>query len=403
MNCAMRQVAYDTTVLMAAVCTVGMAFVTTVLAQEAAPPRFIDERRLPDFGQQEAARRAAEVEAARKRAEEEERARQAAEAERKAAEEKAEIERVAEQERARRAAEAAREAAEEEALRQNAEETARARQAAEATAAEVAREQARERKAAAEDLARRMAAPTGPCKDVQLDVQPRPAGRLELKLASPCLSGRNVTLSYEAYDFVRTVDGSGQLTFVLDLFAGKAPLSLKQEDGTKTEIDVSEVDLKGLSKVAVLWTMPVNLDLHATEYLASRGGEGHVWSKSPASMDAALAASREGNRGRGFLSTDDTGSGEGIHAEVYTFIHNPSQKNGAVTLLIDYESRGDVPQGDYCGDGKFAEVEVGVVRLRPSGRIEKEKVRLGPAPCGERLTEATRFNPDTLSDLVARQ
>ena len=100
---------------------------------------------------------------------------------------------------------------------------------------------------------------------------------------------------------------------------------------------------------------------------------------------------------------DDTGAGEGTHAEVYTFLHNSSQRNGAVTLLIDYETRGDIAQGDYCGNGKLSTVEAQVVRLRPGGNVEKETVRLGSVPCGQRIPESQRFNSDTLSDLVARR
>ena len=98
----------------------------------------------------------------------------------------------------------------------------------------------------------------------------------------------------------------------------------------------------------------------------------------------------------------DDGRGEGMHAEVYTFLHNKSQRSGAITLIIDYETRGDTPSGEYCGNGSLAAVEAVVIRMRPGGRIEKENVRLSSAPCGEKLPEAKRFNSDTLSDLVAR-
>ncbi|MGD9669278.1 MAG: hypothetical protein AB7U75_09485 [Hyphomicrobiaceae bacterium] len=366
--------------------------------------------------QAEAARRAAEEKTARERAEQEERARQAAEAARKASEEEAARKRAEQEQRARQAAEAARKAAEEEAARKRAEQEQRARQAAEA--ARKAAEQAAARKkdeqeerarqtaegrsrSAADDLARRMSS-NGACRDMQLATEPKPAGRLEIKLRSPCLAGRPVTFVYAGHEFVRTVGDGGELTFVLDMFEGAAPVALKLDDGSTTNIDASSVNFAQVSKVAVLWSAPVNLDLHALEYLAPRDGPGHVWSKSPGSLDAALTAAREGSRGRGFLSTDDTGAGSGTHAEVYTFLHNKNQRQGAITLLIDYETRGDMPSGDYCGQGRLAVIEALVVRLRPGGKVEKETVRLGSAPCGQQLPESKRFNSDTLSDLLAR-
>ncbi len=333
-------------------------------------PSFVDERRLPLGGDDAAADREAkpkpaEEEATSKRAEEEERARQAAEAQRS-------------------------KAAEEAAARKRAEEEERSRQAAEAT-----------RKSAADDLAQRMSS-GGHCENVQIATKPQPAGRLEINVQAPCLAGRNVTFIYGGHDFVRSAGASGVLAFTLDLFEGAVPLALRLEDGTSTDIDLSAVDLTGISKVTILWSAPVNLDLHALEYLAPRGGPGHVWAKAPSSLDAALSAMSEGSRGRGFISMDDAGDGPGVHAEVYTFLHNKSQRHGAITLLIDYETRGDVPSGDHCGAGKLAEVEAQVIRLRRGGRVEKETVRLGPEPCGQQLPEAKRFNSDTLSDLVAK-
>lgn len=365
----------------------------------------------------EAKRKAEEDEAARRKAEEETRARQAAEAKRKAEEEEAVRRKAEEETRARQAAEARRRA-DEEAARRKAEDEVRARDAAEAKRKaedeEAQRRKAEEetrarqeaeakRKAAAGSIAQRMSASGGTsCSDVQLNSKALPAGRIEINLKSLCLSGRNVTFTYASHQFVRAVGSNGELQFVLDLFEGAAPLALKLPDGATTPVDLSGVDFKGVSKVAVLWSTPVNLDLHAQEYLASRGSPGHVWANSPGSLDQSQAAARDGNKSRGFIGMSDDGQGEGTHAEVYSFLHNPNQRNGSVTLIIDYETRGDVPSGRYCGDGDLARIEVQVVRLRPGGRVEKETVRFGAVPCGQKVPEATRFNRDLLGDLVAR-
>lgn len=411
----------------AALMVVGPGTRVALAQGQSQPPSFVDERRLPEDGgaaskarqSEEAlkrlkdesdrlrerlsaeteARRKAEEDAAHKvtqdeadqeKARQEESARQAAEAARKAADKEAVREKASEEESARQAAEASRKAAEQDAARKRNEDEARSHKQAEGR-----------RGTAAEDLAQRMSS-GGTCRDVQLATQAQPAGRLEIKLRSPCLAGRPVTFTYAGHGFVRTLDNAGNLTFMLDMFEGSAPLSLKLEDGSTTNIDTSAVNFAQVSKVAVLWSPPVNLDLHAFEYLAPRDGPGHVWSKSPASFEAAITAAREGARGRGFLSTADTGDGTGLHAEVYTFLHNKNQRQGAITLVLDYETRGDMPSGEHCGQGKLASIEALVVRLRPGGGVEKETVRMSSAPCGQKLPDAKRFNSDTLSDLLAR-
>ena len=361
-------------------------------------PSFIDERRLPQNGTDVSKDAQQDDSTKRQKAEEEERARQAAESARKAAEEEAARQeaarRKAEEERARQAAENARKAAEQEAARKEA-----ARRKAEEERARQTPEP--RRGSAADDLAQRMLS-GGACKDVQLATQPQPAGRIEIKLHSSCLAGRPVTFTYAGHDFVRTLDNNGDLTFLLDLFEGAAPLALKFDDGSKTDINVSGVSLAQISKVAVLWSAPVNLDLHAFEYLAPKDGKGHVWAKAPASLETVMAEAKDGARGRGFLSTADTGEGAGTHVEVYTFLHNKNQRHGAVTLMIDYETRGAVPSGEHCGKGALAIIEALVVRMRPGGAVDKEIVRLGPAPCGDPLPDSKRFNSDTLGDLMVR-
>ena len=409
MSMAMRWSTLAACLTLTAVTLVVGSGPRAALAQgQAQPPPFVDERRLPvDGGAASKVRQSDEalkllkdesdrlreqlsVETEARRKAEEEAARQTAG---KVAEEAAAREKARQDEISRQAAEAARQATQqEEAAREKARQDEISRQAAESR-----------RTTAAQDLAQRMSS-GGACRDVQVAAQALPAGRLEIKLRSPCLAGRPVTFVYAGHEFARTLDGGGSLTFVLDMFEGRAPLALKLEDATTTNIDTSSVNFAQVSKVAVLWSAPVNLDLHAFEYLAPRGGPGHVWAKSPANLDAAVTAARDGGaRGRGFLSTADSGEGAGLHAEVYTFLHNKNQRQGVVTLMLDYETRGDMPSGEYCGEGRLAAIEALVVRLRPGGSVEKETVRLGSAPCGQKLPDAKRFNSDTLSDLLARQ
>ena len=378
--------------------------------------------------QAEEAQRKAEEEAAatRKRAEDE-RSRQAAEAQRKAEEEAAATRKRAEDERARQAAEAQRKAEEEAvAARKRAEDDDRARRAAAEAAARKRAQEALEQReaetqrkareavgatttpqpispsrAAAGEIAARMAA-SEPCSSASVTGETREAARIAIHVQSNCLAGKTVTISYGNHNFARAVGATGRLDYVLDLFEGASPVAVMLADGTRYPVDTSGVDYANISKIAVLWTSAVNLDLHALEYLAPRGGPGHVWARAAGNLDAARAEARDGARGRGYMSTVDDGEGEGTKVEVYTFLHNPKQRQGAITLLIDYETRGALPTGPFCGDGELATIEAQVIRMRPGGRIEKEMVRLTSVPCGQKVPENVRYNSDTLSGLLAK-
>jgi hypothetical protein len=373
MRMALRKPLTAGVVLAAALLPALCATAPACAQDQSQVPSFVDERRLPEDADSTSKERESQ-ERLQLLKEESERLRERlsaeSEAQRKAKEE-ATRKRVEKADRTRQAAEAKREAAE------------------------------AKRNTAADDLAQRMSS-TGSCENIDLTANPQPAGRIAISIKAACLAGRNVSFDYAGHEFVRAVGGDGELSLTLDLFEGAAPLSLKLDDGTFKAVDVSGVELAGISKVAILWSAPVNLDLHAFEYLAPRDGPGHVWSKAPSTLDTAVTAAREGTRGRGFISVDDTGTGPGLHSEVYTFLHNKSQRSGAITLMIDYETRGDLPSGDHCGTGKLAQIEALVVRLRPGGNVEKESVRLPAAPCGQKLPQSKRFNSDTLSDLVAK-
>ncbi len=159
--------------------------------------------------------------------------------------------------------------------------------------------------------------------------------------------------------------------------------------------------MAGLSKVAVIWQAPVNLDLHVYEYAARHGESGHVWPGAPSSADAAEAETRASKRGRGFLSTSDDGRGDGDKVEVYTFWHHAEQRSGLVATALDYETRGASPNADTCGSGVHASVVYETFILDPRGQLSRERGAIAPATCGSQLTGAGRYMEDAVPDLSA--
>jgi hypothetical protein len=153
-----------------------------------------------------------------------------------------------------------------------------------------------------------------------------------------------------------------------------------------------------------VWRAPVNLDLHALEYTARQGGAGHVWASAPSSSEAALEQSRKTARGRGFMSALADGTAEDDKVEIYTFWHAEGQEGGAVSLMVDYETRGDLPRDDACGSGQLASIEFRVFRLaRGAAAPVSEQRALPAAPCGKPLPAEVRFNPDSMPHLLIRR
>ncbi|PPD26644.1 MAG: hypothetical protein CTY20_14025 [Hyphomicrobium sp.] len=384
------------------------------VATQRALPSFVDERRLPLSEAEAEAKRKAEEQALEKAKQEERRLAAEAEAKRKADEQALE---KAKQEERRLAAEAEAEAkrkAEEQALEKAKQEERRL--AAEAEAKRKAEEQAQEK--AKQEERRQQAAVVAPniaaggaaarsvaeCVNDKIAAQAIPGGRFKIEIEAPCRANQSFVIQYGQFGFQRQLDAAGRGTAIVDLFQGKEPsLSLQFADGKRQSVSPEAVDLRGLSKVAVVWQAAVNLDLHAYEYSTLPGTKGHVWVRSPSSADAALAEMKSTMRGRGFLSTSDDGRGSGDKVEVYTFWHHDEQQSGVVATALDYESRGDQPAGDVCGTGPQASVAFETILVTPLGRVSRERGSIAAAPCGVQLTGNSRFMEDAVPDISAKR
>ena len=412
-------------------------------AEPANAPLFYDQRRLPDMEVERrnqevideqrriTASRRSEAEALeRKRAEE---VRQTAEAGRRVeAERKAEDEkRVALEAEAKRKAEDEKRVALEAEAKRKAEDEKRV-----AAEAEVKRKAEDEKRVALEAEAKRKAdsekqlaatqtqrvpsqtaalippitssnnpatVPAGSCDAAKVSASPLPGGRLQIAIDSPCRRAQNVTLQYGGYDIVRRIGPGGQANVALDLFMGTAAtVTAAFADGSSLVLDAGAGGMSDVSKVALIWQSPVDLDLHALEGGGAFGKQGHRWSGAVSTMDAAKADSTENGRGAGFMSSIDDGAHEGTKIEVYTFVHSPEQDTGAVSMLIDYASRGAKPQGEMCGQGALAEIPFTVVILDRKGRTATENGIVPAAKCGEALAGNARYLRGAVPDLRFR-
>ncbi len=227
-----------------------------------------------------------------------------------------------------------------------------------------------------------------------------PGGRVAIDVVEPCRKGEMVTIRYAPYVFLRPLDADGRLRFVLDLFQGPdAALSIVFKSGESRTVAIGPTDIDRVSKVAVIWGKPVNLDLHVFEYAAAAGTAGHVWSKSPSEAGAAQAESARAQRGRGFLSFSSDGSQPGHQVEVYTLWHHAGQVGGVVATALDYETRGTALGGATCGDGELAEIPFETITLIPRRPTLRERGLIPRAACGDNLIEKARYQDDAIADL----
>jgi hypothetical protein len=230
------------------------------------------------------------------------------------------------------------------------------------------------------------------------------AGRAELVVDSDCRRFQDMRIRYAGMEFVRTIDENGRLDFILDCIAGDAvPVEFVFADGSRLSRKPTALDLDKVTKLAVIWNAPVNLDLHAFEYAAAPGSQGDVWEGSPSSeadMAKRLALDK---RGHGFITTSSTGKENGTKLEVYTFWHQPGQKSGVINMALDYESRAKGPRDpETCGTGLYSDVEYEAVLLERNGAAKRFFAKFASLDCSIQLRGSDRYNHKTVPEIFVR-
>lgn len=243
-----------------------------------------------------------------------------------------------------------------------------------------------------------------PCKEASITTEALSGGRMRIGITSGCRAGQAVTITYGGAELVRALDPGGHLDLALDLFAGAGVAAeVRFADGGRRSLETAAKDLERVSKVAVLWRAPVDLDLHAFEYAARDDEHGHVFAARPSSLETAEKDVRSEHRGRGYLSVADRSAAAGDRLEVYTFVHADEQSGGVVPLAVDYVSRGGMASEPMCGRAPLAEVPFRLVMRLRNGQVTRHAGTIAAAECGARIEAAARLNPSTLPALQIRK
>lgn len=242
------------------------------------------------------------------------------------------------------------------------------------------------------------------CSAPEITTEAVDGGQMRIRVAAPCRKSEAVQISYGGAEIIRKLDAWGSLDYTLDCFAGtSSQVELRFADGSRQAFPVKANDLDKVSKVAVLWRAPVNLDLHVFEYGAGFDKPGHLWANATGSPGAARLKAQAERKGYGYLSSADREKTLGDKLEVYTFFHSDEQASGTIALALDYETRGEMPSGATCGRGGLAEIDFQVIILPRKGQATRQSGVLTRVDCGTRISQEARYNQSALPGLRIRK
>ena len=238
-----------------------------------------------------------------------------------------------------------------------------------------------------------VAATSAPCDIPNVTFTAADPGATNVTILSPCRKGEDVSVDYAGATSIVELDQDGKAMLVVDAFAGaRDVIRLRFLDRTEV-MRVPSGDFTRVTKVALVWTAGVDLDLHAFAPGAWFGDPGHVWA------GATEAAAVGDGRGRGTLTSAARGDGLGNNVEVYTYQHVAGEPAGVIRLAVDFASRGDRAEGAYCGDGRFARVRFRVIVFDRGRIVRNAESEFSAIPCGIAIAPAARYSTKLIPDI----
>lgn len=168
--------------------------------------------------------------------------------------------------------------------------------------------------------------------DIQLNAEPNPGAMIGLTLAAPCQPNSSLMVRHSGLVFSGTTDSRGQYQVTFPAMHRVANVSVEFPSGQIATADTQVDSLVGYVRSALLWSGPNDLHIHALEFGADYGENGHVWAEEARNPEYGVLAKG------GFLTR--LGEKAGLNpqfAEVYSFPADRVLKAGAIRLFVEAE------------------------------------------------------------------
>lgn len=208
--------------------------------------------------------------------------------------------------------------------------------------------------------------PAVPLLGCELSVRAQPAEMASVRLAidAPCNCNERLTVHHTGMMFTDTTDAAGHLAVTVPALSEHA-VFIVQLDSGKTGVATAEVPTLGdYDRVALQWRGDAGFQIHAREFGADYGSEGHIWPGHPAASDARLSGTMT------VLGEADTLNPNLV--QIYTFPIRTAKQTGTVALSVEAE----VTKAN-CG----RDIAAQSLELRDGGRVRTQDLVLSMPDC----------------------
>jgi hypothetical protein len=212
-------------------------------------------------------------------------------------------------------------------------------------------------------------APVDPIPSCEVTASARPiaAAMVELTLAATCLPNERATVHHSGLVFTETTSASGTMNIKIPALARDAVFIVAFTNGEGAVAQTVIEDLSDYRRAVLQWKGNTGFQIHAREFGAGYGDEGHLWEGQPGTVADAVT-------GAGGVLTrhGDTSVADPLLAEVYTFPANTATRAGDIALSVETEVT-----AANCG----IEIEAQSLELQTDGSMNTRNLTLPVPDC----------------------
>ena len=169
------------------------------------------------------------------------------------------------------------------------------------------------------------------CESV-MTATPTDLAMVDLMLTNGCRPNAVVAIHHQGMMFNALTDAEGKVAVTVPALATEAFFIAAFDDGEGAVAITGVPSLEMYDRAVLQWQGEDDVQLHAFEFGAAYGDEGHIWAASTA--DPLTAAAGLG----GFLTTLGIPDlSDGLMAEIYTFPTGMALRDGAVEISVEAE------------------------------------------------------------------
>ena len=199
------------------------------------------------------------------------------------------------------------------------------------------------------------------------DARPVAGAMVNLSMDAACYPNERVTVHHNGMIFTETTSDEGRLDIRVPALSEAAVYIIAFPNGEGAVAQADVIDLADYDRAVLQWKGNTGFEIHAREFGADYGSEGHIWQGQPGDVAATVT----GDSGM-ITRLGDTDAAEPLLAEVYTFPRGNNGRSGSVALSVETE----VTVAN-CG----LEVEAQSLELQADGLVKTQNLTLPVPDC----------------------